>query len=162
ELVDRAVLSPTVESWVRAYSRVGTRQRYLWKWCRHGVDLTILPCVPAHLAEHVSDTKLLSIILCVLFDDVADQHGSGRLLRTMLEITREGVPPDLSGFGEREALLADTTWNFWRDYAARTQSYPYHDIFAELLNYDLTQFFNTMSYSQLLNRQLPLLNLAEH
>jgi hypothetical protein len=162
ELIQAKSLSREVENWVRAYSAVGSRSRYLWKWCLHGVELTRLPCVLPELSSHVDDTKLLSIILCVLFDDVADQHGKGRLLQAMLRVTREGTMPDMYGLAPREALVADTTWRLWMDYRGRTESCPYHPAFADLLHYDLTQFFNTMSYSQLLNRQLPLLNLAEH
>jgi transketolase C-terminal domain/subunit len=162
DLVRSKSLSHDVEAWVRAYSTVGSRSRYLWKWCLHGVELTTLPCVLPELAPHVNDTKLLSIILCVLFDDVADQPGNGRLLPAMLRVTREGTMPDMHGLAPREALVADTTWRMWQVYRGRTATYPYHPVFADLLHYDLTQFFNTMSYSQLLNRQLPLLNLAEH
>jgi len=162
QLIQAKSLSREVENWVRAYSAVGSRSRYLWKWCLHGVELTTLPCVLPELTSHVNDTKLLSIILCVLFDDVADQHGKGRLLETMLRVTREGTMPDMHGLAPREALVADTTWRLWLDYRGRTAAYPYHAAFSDLLHYDLTQFFNTMSYSQLLNRQLPLLNLAEH
>ncbi|MGE5193165.1 MAG: hypothetical protein ACM3U2_11775, partial [Deltaproteobacteria bacterium] len=155
-------LSPAVEAWVRTYSAVGNRSRYLWKWCLHGVELTMLPGVRPELVAHVNDTKLLSIVLCVVFDDVADQHGNGRLLQTMLHVTREGTMPDVEGLTLREALVADVTWRLWRDYRGRIETYPFHSMFAELLHYDLTQFFNTMRYSQLLNGQLPLLNLAEH
>ena len=163
ELVEAKRLSPEVEEWVRAYSAVGNRSRYLWKWCMHGVELTILPDVPPELAAHVGDTKLLSIIICVLFDDVADQQqNDGQLLQAMLHITREGTLPDLHSLGDRDSLLAEITWRLWRDYQGRTRTYPFYAVYAELLKYDLMQFFNTMSYSQLINRQLPLLNLAEH
>jgi hypothetical protein len=68
----------------------------------------------------------------------------------------------VAGLTSREALVAHVTRQLWRDYRARTETYPYHAVFADLLHYDLTQFFNTMRYSHLLNDQLPLLNLAEH
>ena len=78
-------LSPTISPWVEEYSKVGRRGLYLWRWCRHGLAVTTLPCVPSSLHDDVCDTKLLSILLCVLLDDVADQHGKRQLLEALLD-----------------------------------------------------------------------------
>ncbi len=56
----------------------------------HGVALTTLPCVAGELVDHVCDTKLLSIVLCVLLDDVADERGESRLLNVLLKPTGWG------------------------------------------------------------------------
>ena len=80
-----------MQRWVAAYEEVGSRDLYLWKWCMHGVELTTLPCVVPEFRAHVCDTKVLSIVLCVLLDDVADQHGDSHLLDALLEMTCWGA-----------------------------------------------------------------------
>ncbi len=71
--------SPFIEQWIAEYSKVGARDVYLWRWCLHGLNLTTLPSVTTELRDSACDTKLLSIILCVLLDDIADQQGGGTL-----------------------------------------------------------------------------------
>jgi transketolase C-terminal domain/subunit len=162
DLVQNVELSPAIDRWHSLYSQTGHRSDYLWRWCLHGVRITSLPSVaPEHFA-HVCDTKLASIILCVLFDDVADEHGSERLLTEMLRVTRDDARANLSGLDSAERLHVEITEEIWRDYMERAQSYPYADVYTDLLRYDLMQFFNTMCYSQLLNSRPSLLNLTEH
>lgn len=155
-------LSPTIAPWVAEYSKVGTRGLYLWKWCRHGLAVTTLPCVPSSLHDDVCDTKLLSILLCVLLDDVADQHGKRQLLEALLDPSARGRLSGLEGLSKHERDYAALTWRVWDEFYARIQHYPRRQEFAELLNFDLLQLDNTLRYSHLLNEQLNLLNLAEH
>lgn len=162
DLVQRVELTPATAHWHDLYSRTGKRSDYLWRWCLHGVRITTLSSVSPDLFAHVCDTKLASIILCVLFDDVADEHGSGRLLTEMLRVTRDERPADFTGLDEAERLHVEVTESIWRDYFSRTQGYPRSEVYADLLRYDLMQFFNTMCYSQLLNNRPSLLNLTEH
>ncbi len=155
-------LSSDVWRWVRAYEKVGSRDLYLWKWCMHGVALTTLPCVEPELRAHVCDTKLLSIVLCVLLDDVADQHGDGRLLEALLEMTCTGASRSLRGLSAAAKRHAEVTRHVWSEYQARIATYPRRATFEPVLRFDLLQFFNTMRYSHLVNSRPYLLNMAEH
>lgn len=154
--------SPDVERWISIYERFGERKRYMWQWSLHGIELTALPCVRADLRAHVNDTKLLSIMLCVFLDDVADRPGRDRLLQALLETGFEGLnaePVDLPD-GDRDYVR--TTGELWREYQQRLGHYPCTEVFRDLLRYDLLQLFNTLQYSHLLNGQLRLLNVVEH
>lgn len=155
-------LSADARRWVSAYEKVGARDVYLWKWCMHGVALTTLPCVVPELRAHVCDTKLLSIVLCVLLDDVADQHGDSRLLDALLKLTCLQEPCSLRGFSAAARRHAELTRSVWAEYQARTASYPCYTTFEPVLRYDLLQFFNTMRYSHLVNGRPYLLNTVEH
>ncbi len=129
----------------------------------HGVALTTLPCVAGPLVDHVCDTKLLSIVLCVLLDDVADERGESSLLEALLEPTgwsgSRGPRRRLSAAARRHA---EVTRALWTEYLARTASYPCYQTFEPVLRYDLLQFFNTMRYSHLVNGRPYLLNMVEH
>jgi hypothetical protein len=154
-------LSPALQGWLRAYADVGHRGLYLWKWCLLGVELTTLPTVSPELRMHARDTKVLSIMLNILLDDVADEGRNGTLLGELLRITR-GDTPELEPLSPRERAHAELAQSLRNEYWSRVQTYPRFEAYRELLEYDLTQLFNTIHYSYLLNRQLGLLNIVEH
>jgi hypothetical protein len=160
--VDSRQLSADVRRWVDAYETVGSRDLHLWKWCAHGVELTTLPCVAPELRAHVCDTKVLSIVLCVLLDDVADQHGNSGLLDALLELTCWEIQRPLGQLSAAERRHAELTRALWAEYLARIAGYPAHAAFEPVLRFDLAQFFNTMRYSHLVNGRPYLLNMAEH
>ena len=154
--------SPTVKRWVEAYSRVGKRTPYLWKWCLHGLELTTLPCVLASLRADVCDTKLLGAMFGVLLDDVADRKGDGNFLEALLDIVSNRAALDFSRFSLRQRCYARVACELWNEYLSRARRYPRYSAYKDLLHFDHLQLVNAMRYSRLLNRQLSLLSLAEH
>jgi transketolase C-terminal domain/subunit len=154
--------SSFIEHWVAEYEKVGSRDLYLWRWCLHGLNLTTLSCVAPELRAHVCDTKLLSVILCVLLDDVADQHGGSALLAALLEMACCGVCPSWQDLNAIEKKHGEIARSVWETYWSRIASYPQYVAFEPVLRYDLSQFFNTMRYSHLVNGRPYLLNMAEH
>src|SRR5437879_1021786 len=101
-------------------------------------------------------------MLCVLLDDVADQRDREKFLELLLKIV-DGQPlPDLSDCTAEERVYAETTRRLSEIYFARVRAYPGFETFEHLLRYDQFQYFNTMRYSQMLNRNLWLLNPIEH
>lgn len=162
KLVAERALSPEVEQWYSIYSQVGERRRFLWQWCEQGAELTTLPFVPRELFQHVCQTKVLSIMLCVLLDDVADQKGRERFLEVLLKIVDDQPTPDLSELTDHEKFYVTITRQLSDIYHRRVQQYPCYAAYADLLRYDQLQYFNTMRYSQLLNQNLWLLNPVEH
>ncbi|MEX0711690.1 MAG: hypothetical protein WD278_05035 [Pirellulales bacterium] len=154
-------LSPTIAAWVEAYTSVGKRNLYLWKWCTRGVELTTLPCVPPDLRADAVDTKVLSGMLNVLLDDAADQQGHAGLLGELLKLVH-GASPDWSRLNHEEQAYGRFTRCVWREYWRRVRRYPCFAAFKQLLRYDLAQLFNTIHYSYLVNRNLSMLNLVEH
>ena len=161
-IVLRRELSADLQHWVEEYSRVGSRNPYLWKWCRCGVELTTLPCVPPEIHGAVCDTKVLGVMLDVLLDDVADQHGDARLLEHLLDLPYGDSSAGLSQFPPDRQAYAQFAGRVWSEIQRRARQYPYFDEYADLLRYDYLQLLNTMRYSHLLNQNLALLNLAEH
>lgn len=153
--------SPWLAGWIDEYSRVGKRGLYLWQWCLHGVELTTLPCVPPEWRADAGDTKVLAGMLNVLFDDVADQQGNGDLLDELLKITHQGRP-DFRRFSLQDRAYAQFTCRVWEAFWRRVSRYPCYEVYRELLHYDLAQLFNTVRYSQLVNRNPYILNLVEH
>jgi transketolase C-terminal domain/subunit len=155
-------LTAAIRKWADAYEEVGTRDVYLWRWCLHGVELTTLPCVAPALRAHVCDTKVLSIVLCVLLDDVADQHGKSQLLETLLGLTSWGEKCSLAGLNDVERRHAELTRALWEEYLARIATYPCFDAYDRILRFDLEQVFNALRYSHLVNSTPSMLNLVEH
>ncbi len=162
EAVQATVLSPQIEAWYQIYSTVGPRGRYLWQWCQHGAYLTTLPCVREDLVRHICETKVLSIMLCVLLDDVADEQGREVLLDVLFRIIEPQDNVDLSRLSEPDRRWAEVTRELAATYHARIRECPLYAEYEDLLNFDQQQYFNTMRYSSLLNRHLNLLNPTEH
>ncbi len=155
-------LSDDLQRWVDEYARVGDRDPYLWKWCRCGVEITTLPCISPAMREELCDTKVLGVMLDVLMDDVADQHGDETLLEHLLCSPYGRPQSDLSQFAPQQRAYAQFTDAVWQEIQRRVRQYPRFGEYADLLRYDYLQLFNTMRYSHLLNGDLALLNLAEH
>ena len=128
---------------------------------RPGARLTTLPCVDPAWHEHANDTKVLSIMLNVLVDDVADRRERSRLLPPLLSVVR-GAEPQMQELSAGERAHVDFTARVRREYWQRVEQYPCAAVFRELLDYDLDQLFNAIHYSALLNQQLGLLNVVEH
>lgn len=162
EAVQATVLSPQIEAWYQIYSTVGPRGRYLWQWCQHGAYLTTLPCVREDLVRHICETKVLSIMLCVLLDDIADEQGREVLLDVLFRIIEPQDNVDLSRLSEPDRRWAEVTRELAATYHARIRECPLYTDYEDLLNFDQQQYFNTMRYSSLLNRHLNLLNPTEH
>ncbi|MBL8848476.1 MAG: hypothetical protein JNG89_02285, partial [Planctomycetaceae bacterium] len=148
--------------WVQDYDRVGHRNLYLWRWCLHGIELTTFPGVPAEHLTHLHDTKLLSVILCVLFDDVADRNGRTELLESLIQSAGSQAPDPAAMLDRAEREYVAVTRRLWTEYEARVRQYPQYPVYERLWRFDLLQFLNTMRYAHLVNSQPGLLNLAEH
>jgi len=69
-------LSAELEKWIGRYEKTGRRNRHMWDWTWRGIDAMTLPSVDTDWRDHVNTTKFLGVMLVVLLDDVADEHGS--------------------------------------------------------------------------------------
>jgi hypothetical protein len=155
-------LSPRLEYWASRYGEVGKRNIYLWKWCRQGVNITMLPCVMPEFRDEVCETRVLGIMLDVLLDDVADRRGDGELLDKLLSLSFHGPAPDFSEFSPEQRAYAEFAVEVWDEIKLRASQFPCYEEYAKLLDFDYLQLFNVMRYSHLLNENISLLNMAEH
>lgn len=162
EEVQSTTISPDVKEWSDLYSRVGRRASFLWKWATRGVELTTLPCVDPKWRSHVRDTKVLSIILCVLLDDIADVERKHSFLETLLHIVQCQKMPDPHTVPESDREYAAVTLELTNRYEQRIRQYPAFAFYQDLLQYDLMQYINTMRYAALVNGRPYLINPAEH
>jgi hypothetical protein len=148
--------------WAQEYGTVGHRDSFLWNWCLQGVRLTALSCVADGLRDQNDVTKVLGVMLDVLLDDVADESKETEYLEQLLKIPFAGALPDFSSFSAAQQDYARVTCRLWDTILSRVRAYPRFSEFEELLRFDYAQLLNTMRYSNMLNRNVHLLNLAEH
>ncbi len=163
--VEEMLAQPTssgLAEWIEAYSAVGKRPAYLWKWCARAVEITTLPCVDPEHHRDVCDTKTLGVMLDVMLDDVADRGGDDELLEALLGLLNGESAGELSRFPPEVRGYAGFTAELWQELNRRARRYPRYAEFAALLRFDYQQLANVMRYSHLLNGNLDLLNLAEH
>jgi hypothetical protein len=124
--------------------------------------LTTIPSVPTEWLQHVHDTKLLSVILCVLFDDVADRRGRTEFLELLLDGHERGASIETADLTEPERKYVEITRHLWDEYESRVRRYPLSAEYSRLLKFDLLQFSNTMRYAHLVNAEPGLLSPTEH
>ena len=158
----QADLNPDLGRWVTAYQKVGRRDSYLWKWCRHAIAITTLSSVKREWRDEVCDTKVLGVMFDVLLDDVADYHGDVELLEVLLELPSSGAAADFAWLPPEQQRYAKFASRVWKEIQRRIQWYPCFAEYEELLQYDYQQLLNTMRYANLLNRRPELLNVTEH
>ncbi|MCA9082269.1 MAG: hypothetical protein KDA58_17035, partial [Planctomycetaceae bacterium] len=153
---------PDVRRWIAMYAAVGERDVYLWQWCLHGIELTTLSSVTPHWRAHLEDTKLLSVILCVLFDDVADRGERPEWLSAILAACGQSGLTPVGELSKHEQDHVAVTRSLWLEYEQRVAVLPHFEEFNPVWNFDLTQFFNAMRYGHLANRYPAFLNSTEH
>jgi len=161
-IVHELRLSPDLRDWVNRYERFGQRPLYLWKWCRRGVEVTTLPCVPPEVRDELADTKVLGVMLDVLMDDVADEGGDPEFLELLLELPFGDVSGEITRFPEPQQRYAEFTATVWEEIHRRAARATRYDEFRDLLLFDYRQLLNAMRYAHLLNSDPSLLNLTEH
>lgn len=162
ETVLATQLSESFGHWVDAYGRVGRRTRYLWPWCRRAVELTTLPCVADGYRDELCDTKVLGVMLDVMWDDVADQAGNHVFLDRLLSLPFRADQIGFHDFSTDEQAYGEFTRELWQEIEGRARRYPRFPEFEDLLRFDYDQLCNVMRYSHLLNDKPELLNLTEH
>jgi hypothetical protein len=155
-------LSDELKRWAEGYGRVGHRNPFLWNWCRRGVEVTMLSCVEASLADAVCDTRVLGIMLDVLLDDIADHQKDLAFLEQLLGVFESGARPAEDAFAPHQRAYAGFTLDVWEEIQRRVRAFPRYAEFAELLRFDYRQLFNVMRYSRLLNEYPEMFNLVEH
>lgn len=157
-----------VRRWIGLYDSVGQRDGFLWQWCLHGIELTALPCIIPDWRDSLCDTKLLSVIICVLFDDIADCGERAERLSSLLHVCGQGSisadDPIIEdkNLTEHEYLYRQVVAELWGDYVSRVSQLPHFREYEPLWQFDLGQFFNAMRYGHLANRFPALLNSTEH
>lgn len=155
-------LSLELQHWIDRYEQVGSRERYLWKWVRQGVEITTLSSVDSECYDSVCDTKVLGVMLDVLLDDIADHGGDPQLLDQLLSLPFGPQRLALANVSSQDRQYAEFTLDVWDEIKRRTQAFPGFEALAAVWRYDYLQLFNAMRYSHMINQDISLLNMAEH
>lgn len=154
-------LTPDEERWFNEYRMLGTRGKYLWQWSQVGADLTMLPSVNSALRSHVTETKVLSITLCVILDDIADHGGDPDWLSFLGRTVLGQEVGDFPGGTNEQARTLSVVRQLAEEYRDRVKSYPRAAEFADLLAYDHRQYLNALEFSLLSSHDLFSLNSTE-
>jgi hypothetical protein len=155
--------SPYLHRWISEYESVGQRGRFLWQWCLKGVRMITLPSVDPALAEHVVETKMLSILFGTLIDDIADREQDSEMLQMAIGAASEDwqVAKLELWHGKRRSYL-ELIAGLWHEIWQRCQMYPCLGSYEQLLRFDNDQILNSMRYALLANQCPGLLNVIEH
>jgi len=158
--VEETELPPVVRRLADEYdSRVGERDRFLWKWIHNLFDAFTLSSVPDEDWEAVKVTKTLLTMYVTVLDDVADRHGDAETFEQArrLPFAPGAVDPEAPGV---DAEVVRFAREVWAQIEARLGTAPRHDEFAELFAFDLRSVLQAMEYARLVNDRPAMANLA--
>ncbi|MDX6681887.1 MAG: hypothetical protein QOG94_1926, partial [Solirubrobacteraceae bacterium] len=156
-----AALPAVVEHAIERYERVGdARRAFLWRWAWHGIRNTQLSVVPERWREHVDATKLLAVVVNVLFDDLADVPGRELEFQASIDrLMNVSAPPSGADIDGPYFQLLFELWQQIEDRARELPGWEHHRL---LWRFDYEQVFSAMRYVVLTRRYPGLDNLTEH
>ena len=166
EEVQNIKLPPLIKKWVKEYEKVGERDEFIWKWTYLNMQNLTLPTVLKKYRKSVLIAKLSSIILNVLVDDLADKRKNKKMLEFAFNTCftpknfREKI--DLSNFKKRDQRYLNLIRRIWYFLNRTIKKYPRYKDFKDIFLFDYQQFFNSIIFGYLLNKNFDLINLTEY
>jgi hypothetical protein len=161
EAVRETSLPEPIVSLAGAYDRlVGDRDRFLWKWIHNLFDAFTLPCVDDDAWESVKTTKTALTMYVTALDDLVDRRGDRATFEQARRVpfAPDAVRADAPGVDGDVVSFAETAWSFVADRVTASDAY---DAYADIFRFDLRQVLGAMEYSQVLNDNHELANVAE-
>lgn len=145
------------------YDLLGDRDKIIWQWGCLASRLTTLEGVSD--VEHVCKTKVATIMLNGLLDDLVDKfhdrdscdlaHDLLIRNRPLNEVSNLKCKKDGSGYMK---LISDV----WKHIHSRLCGYPNYEILKPILIFDYEQLFNSMRYACLANTFPSYANMTEY
>ncbi len=162
-LMREVQLPENLREWIKKYEKVGSRGDFIWKWTYVKAQGVTLTSVPLKNRKDLLIPKVLTIIINVLADDIADKKKDETFLRNTEELFFSDKEIACFAHLAPEHLqylktFDETKEAFWSE----IKKYPRYENFRKLLLYDYRQFFNALSYSCLVNKNVNFMNFLEH
>jgi len=165
--VRKVKLPKELEKWVKEYEKVGDRQRFIWKWTYVGWKALTLPTVAKKYRNLVCITKTASIILNVLVDDLADRRKNKKMLEEAWNIcfkyenNNKWTKCTHFKFSRKEQEYLELIKKIWNFLNSLIKKYPQYKELEDFFLYDYHQFFNSIEYGYLINKNFNFINLIE-
>jgi len=164
EAILRTKLPPEIQKWVKEYEEVGERNDYIWKWTYLAMQKLTLPTVNPKYRRSVLTTKICSIILNVLVDDLGDKRKNKKMLEEAIHICipLENYRNNFRQFSKKDREYLNLIKKMWFFINRSLKKYPKYKEFKDIFLYDYQQFFDAIRYGYLINKNLNLINLTEY
>lgn len=148
---------------VSKYERVGRRSDFIWKWTYLLNSKLTLSSVPPKIKKEVLTTKLSTIIINALVDDIADEKKDKEMWMSSFKIffDQKKDIKSLKKFTKEKADYLEVIKDLKEFLYNSVNQYPNYNRFEEVFNYDYRQFFNATLYGYLTNKNLEITNLEE-
>ena len=160
EKIQKVKLPVELQKWVEEYEKVGERNEFFWKFM-YEINQTIKPFkIPDEYCN--SDVKFLIIIFIILVDDIADRTKNEKLLNEIIKIPHNKLLTINIRFNKKEKRCLRFAIELWNYIEKIIKKYPRYDEFKSVLDYDIKQTLNAMSYTCLINNNPYLINKIEY
>lgn len=143
----------------KRYSEIGDRNAFLWQWGYGAIWLTTFEGVSD--VTEVCRTKLATLILTTILDDIADRLHNEEILVKLQRHCLYNEP--LRTGGSREWTLSlKLASDVWRHIQGKIDQYPNTEPLRKAFFFSYEQLFNSMRYACLSNHVPDLVNLTEY
>lgn len=180
EEIKKVELPPELQKWVKEYEKVGERDGFIWNlWYqifKNDPSLVFLKSVKKNEESFISirpvancelllssrSIKLLITMFVVQIDDIADNKQYQKLLNELLKIPFKKDNIKIKHLSTEDKKYFIFTQKLWNYIEKQIRNYPNYKELKEIFAYDISQIFNTMKYSFLINKNSYLINKTEH
>ncbi len=161
--VDQFKLPKNSRRLVDKYEKVGQRIDFIWKWTYLLNKKLTLSSVPRKTKDQLLTTKLSTIIINALVDDIADERKNKEMWEASFNIffNQKEYEKNLRSFTDEEVDYLKTIGYFKEFLLNNIENYPNYNKFKEVFYYDYRQFFNATLYGYLTNKNLEIINFEE-
>jgi hypothetical protein len=150
-------LPQEIEKWAKEYKNFGARNDFFLKFI-YKLNQIIDPFSISN--KSILEIKTLIILFIILVDDVAEKNINKNLLKQLIKITEGNIVNTNLTLKEKEYLnFATKLWKYIQKNIAR---FTFYENFKEIFYYDMKQVINAIEYSNLINKNLYLINKEEH
>lgn len=162
EKIQNVKLPAELQKWVKEYEKVGERDEFFWKFI-YKINQIIKPFKIPDKYYNL-DIKFLIIIFIIIADDIADRTKNEKFLNEIIKISynEKHLSVINAQFNKKEKRYLKFAVKLWIHIEKIVKKYPRYDEFKSILDYDIKQTLNAMSYACLINNNPYLINKTEY
>lgn len=166
DAIQKVRLPAELQKLVKEYMKAGGRPAFIWKWVYFLLKKHTLFPMSKKLENQALLAKFSVVMINVLIDDLADKQKNKELLEKAISICNfQGVLQE--GFSGHSIKFDDQEYikvirEVWTSFSNTVQNLPRYKEFQDVLLFDFQQFFTSLRYGYLVNKNRNLVNHLEN
>jgi hypothetical protein len=162
ESIKNIKLPKELQEWVKRYEKVGKRDNLIWLLTWKIIKTVSLSNVSTNYQKSLQNIKFMITMFVIMLDDIVDKNKNKELLNELSNIPFCNNYEKNKNLTLKETKYIEFIEKVWDFIASSIRKYPRYKEFREFFYYDLSQIFNSMDFSLLVNKYYFLINKTEY